>query len=196
MCKATYQGRPVEFFELVETTAIDDTGNHLAYIVAFAAIAWDDTVEVSEVIAWWLGWADIPGNILATIEIGDDAAADRQSMFIIEGIMIGDAGDTTMDIRTTQIFCTDLFTRRGLHQWRTGQENGAIASYNYRFIAHRGNICSSSGARTHYSRDLWNALAGHTRLVIENAPKVVTIRKDLCLEREECTAGVNEVDAG
>ena len=34
----------------------------------------------------------------------------------------------------------------------------------------------------------WNAHRGHLRLIVENAPKVIAIRKDLGLQRQECAA--------
>src|SRR5215472_5168880 len=196
MSKATDQRRPIEFFELVETTAIDNTRDYLAYIVAFATISWDDAVEIAGVIAWWLHCVNIPGNILATVEIGDDAATDRQGMFIIERVMIGDARYTTMHIGTTQVFCTNLFSRRGLNQWRTGQENSAIATHNHTFVTHSRNIGTSCGTGTHDDGDLRYALAGHTRLVVEDASKVLAVRKDFGLQGEKCSTGINQVDTG
>src|SRR5215470_801993 len=107
-------------------TAIDDTRNHLAYIVTLAAVLWHDAVEVAGVVAWWLSRVDVPGNVLAPVEVGDNAAADGQGMFVVERVVIGDAGDTTMHVCTTQVLCADLFARCGLDEWGTGQEDGAI----------------------------------------------------------------------
>src|SRR5262249_52212715 len=48
---------------------------------------------------------------------------------------------------------------------------------------------------THYRRDLRDALGGHLRLIVEDAPKVVAVGKDIGLQREESATGVYKVDA-
>jgi hypothetical protein len=196
MGKAAHEGCAVEFFEFVEAAAIDDAGNDFTYIVAPAAIAWDDAIEFAGVAARRLGRADVPGDIFAPVEVGDDAAADGEGVFIVQGVVIGDAGDTAVHVGSAQVFRADLFARRGFDQWRTSQEDGAIAAHNDCFITHGGNVSPTGGTGTHYGGNLRDALARHAGLVVEDTPEVLAIGKDVGLEREECSPGVNKIDAG
>ena len=157
--KPTNKCNAVQFFEFVEFAPIDDTGNHFTHVVAPAIICRDDAKEVVGIIAWWYWWSNIPGNVFATIEMGDNAAAYSQGVFIIEGVVVGYARNTTVNIGATQLLRGNLFTRCCLYQWRPSQENGAIAAHNHRFITHGRNICPTRGARTHNGRNLRYALA-------------------------------------
>ena len=46
----------------------------------------------------------------------------------------------------------------------------------------------SRGARAHHDGDLRDALRGHARLVVEDAPEVIAIGEDLGLQRQEGAA--------
>src|SRR6266581_2445685 len=113
--------------------------------------------------------------------MGDNAAADCKGMFIIHCIVISDSGDAAMNISAAQIFGTYLFPSCSFHQRWASQENSAISSHNHRFIAHGGNIGSSGCTRTHHCCNLRDTLARHTRLIVEDASKVVTIWEDISL---------------
>src|SRR6185312_8343459 len=178
----------------MEAAAIDQSSNHLAYVIALAVIPWNNAIQVARVIARWLWFRDIPGNVLAPVEIGDNAAADCQGMFIIDGGMIGHAGNTAMHIGPAQIFRTHLFACRRFDQWRPCEEDGAIATHNHCLIAHSGHVCSSCRAGTHYRGDLWNALARHACLIVKDTPEVFAVGKDIGLQGQECSSRINEVN--
>ncbi len=143
----------------MEAAPIDKTSNYLAYIIAFTVISWNNAIQVVRVITRRLGFSDIPGDVLAPVEVGDNTTANGQSVFIIHGIMIGYAGNTAMHIGPTQVFRAHLFACRCFYQRRSGQEDCAIPAHDHRLIAHGGHICSSRSAGTHDSGNLWNALA-------------------------------------
>src|SRR5579884_3743858 len=90
-CKATHQRRPVKLFELMETAAINDTSDNLVYIIALTVILWNNAIQIERIITRRLRCMDIPGNIFAMVEIGHDAAANRQCMLVIQSIVISDA---------------------------------------------------------------------------------------------------------
>ena len=63
-------------------------------------------------------------------------------------------------------------------------------------VTHGRNVRAASCAGTHHNGNLGNALARHARLVIEGAPKVIAVGKDLRLQWQESATRVNQVDAG
>src|SRR5437868_4818757 len=110
--------------------------------------------------------------------------------------MISYARSPAMDIRATQLLGSDHLAGRSLHQWRAGEENGALVSDNYRFIRHRWYISATGSAGAHHHRYLRNPLRRHIRLVIEDPAEMVAVWKNLILVWKICSAGVHQVDAG
>src|SRR2546423_12283733 len=74
--EATDQRGTVQRLEFMKVAAIDEARDHFAYVVTFAAISGDDAVEFGRIVARWFWWADIPGNVLALIQVRDDTSAD------------------------------------------------------------------------------------------------------------------------
>src|SRR5450759_187031 len=97
--------------------------------------------------------------MLSAVEMGNDAAANCQGMFVIQSIVIGNAGYAAVHVCPAEFFRRDFFPRRGFYQRWPSQENSAIAAYNHGFITHCRNVCPSRGTGTHHSSNLWNALA-------------------------------------
>src|SRR5260370_19458229 len=88
--KAADERGPIEFLEFMEAAPVDEARDNLAYIVALVAICWDNAKEFVGVVTRRFGCSSIPGNILASVEIGGDAAADRQRVFALPVLVIGD----------------------------------------------------------------------------------------------------------
>src|SRR5438067_4456295 len=82
-CKAAYKRCAVELFKFVKATSVDQTSNYLTYIIAFAVIFWDYPKEFIGIIERRFRCSDVPGDIFASIQMGDNAAADCKGMFII-----------------------------------------------------------------------------------------------------------------
>ena len=60
---------------------------------------------------------------------------------------------------------------------------------------HRRHIGAARRARAHDDGDLRDALRRHLRLIVEDAPEMPFVGKDLVLLRQERAAGVDHVDA-
>src|SRR5207249_8356098 len=99
---------------------------------------------------------NVPGNMLATIEMRDDAPTYRQRMFIILSIVIGNTGDTRVNISATELLGTHLLTSSGLDERRASQENCAIALYDHRLVTHSRNIRTARRTGPHHGGNLWN----------------------------------------
>ena len=61
-------------------------------------------------------------------------------MRVVQRIMIGDAGNTAMQIAAAQILRTHHLTGGGPHQRRPAQEDGALLADNDALVGHRGHI--------------------------------------------------------
>src|SRR5579864_5037606 len=98
-----------------------------------------------------------------------------------------------MYIRSTKFFCRDYFACSSFDQWWPTEEDRPIATHNHRLIAHRRYIGTTSRTRTHDRRNLWDALTGHTCLIIEDTPEVFAIRKNISLQRQKCSSRIDQV---
>ncbi len=116
-------------------------------------------------------------------------------MGVVFGQIVGDTRESRVDVGAAEILGRHLFARRRLHERRTAQEDGARALDDDRFVRHRGHVGAASRARAHDDRNLRDALGGHARLVVKDAAEVIAVGEHLCLQRQEGTARVHEVDA-
>src|SRR5215470_1676991 len=98
-----------------------------------------------------------------------------------------------MHVGTSELLSRHLLSSRRFHQRRPAQENRALIADDNRLIAHCGNVCSTSCARTQNSSDLINALTGHSSLVVEDPSEMIAIRKYLGLKWKERSAGIDQV---
>ncbi len=129
------------------------------------------------------------------MQIAHDLAHDPERVRIVVREVIGDAGDARVHVGAAELFGGDLFTGRRFDQRRTAEENRAVPFHDDRFVAHRGNVRAAGGARTHHRGDLRDALARHARLIVEDAPEMIAIGKDLGLQRQERAARVDQINA-
>ena len=110
--------------------------------------------------------------------------------------MVGDAGDPRVDVCAAELLGGHLLAGRRLHERRPADEDRARSLDDDRLVAHRRHVGAAGGAGAHHGGDLRDALRRHPRLVEEDPAEVVAVREDVRLERQECTARVDEVDAG
>ena len=193
--EACNQGLAIEFLELVELRAVNQAGNHLADIVGRANIRRHDTVQLGRVIGRLTRIGEVEIDLLDRVERADNPARRVQGVLVIGGVMVGDARDAGMDIGPAQILGGDHLARGGLHQRRTGQEDRALLADNHRLVGHGRHIGTARRAGTHDNRDLGNALGRHIGLIVEDAPEMVAIGKDLGLMRQVGAAAIDQIDA-
>ena len=143
-----------------------------------------------------LGLAAIPGRRRRlAVEIRDDRAAEREGVLVVERLVVGDARLAGVDLGAAQLLGRDVLAGRGLHQRRAAEEDRAGALDDHGLVAHRRDVGATGRATAHDQRDLRDGRRRHAGLVVEDAAEVVAVREDLGLEREECAAAVDEVDA-
>jgi hypothetical protein len=98
-------------------------------------------------------------------------------------------------VAAAQRLGVDDLARRRFHQRRSAEEDRALILHDDRLVAHGGHVGAAGGARAEHDRELRNAVGRQARLVVEDAPEVLAIRKHLVLHGQERAAGVHQVDA-
>jgi hypothetical protein len=135
-------------------------------------------------------------ELFARVEVLHDVAAHAKRFFFVTREMVHDARSPCVQVPTAEILGGDDLAGRGLHERRATEEDRAVAFDDDRLVAHRRHVGAARGARAEHNCDLRDALGGHARLVVEDAPEVIAVREDLVLQRQEGSARVDEVDAG
>ena len=114
-------------------------------------------------------------------------------MVVIVGEVVGDAGEPGMHIGAAQLLRGDVFARRGFDERWAAQEDRAGTLDDHGLVRHRGHIRAACRARAHHDGDLWKSCRRHARLIEEDPAKMVPIRKDLGLHRQERAARVDQI---
>src|SRR5215469_76749 len=114
----------------MDATPVYQPRNDLPYIEALARVARHDTVKLIRLELWRLRWANLPGIRFGSIKIADDRTNYRQCVQVILCIMVTYAGYTGVHLSATQLFGSNLFAGRGLHQRWSSQEDSAIALHD------------------------------------------------------------------
>ena len=110
--------------------------------------------------------------------------------------VVGDAADARMHVGTAQLLGGDFFPGRRLNQRRAAEKNRAVALDDDRLVGHRRDIGAARRAGTEHGGNLGDAFARHTGHVVEDAPKMVAVGKDVGLQMEKGAARIDEIDAG
>ena len=204
MGEARHERLAVERLELVEPAAVDQAGDDLADLERPAEVGRDRGVEMGDAgsgIALGgcgrrLGRAAIPGRIgRPAVEVGDDRSAERQGVLVVERLVVGDAADPGVDARATELLGADVLAGRSLHQRRTAEEDRPGPADDHGLIAHRRDVRPARRRRAHDERDLRDRGRRQPGLVVEDPAEVIAVGEHLRLERQECPAAVDEVDA-
>ena len=132
---------------------------------------------------------------LPGVEVGDDAAGERQRVIVVGRHVVGDAGFPRVHLGAAEVLGRDHLAGGGLHQRRAAEEDGALPFDDDALVAHRRHIGAAGGAGAHHHGDLRNAERGQRRLVVEDAAEVLAVREHLGLVRQVGAAGIDQVDA-
>ena len=195
-CEAAHQCGAVHLLELIEFARVNDASDHLAHLERLARIGRDDGSEFGRIEGGGLRFLEIVSSTRLSGQRSEDGTRSLDRIFIVLSEVIGDATRSAMQFSAAQFLGTDLLACGGLHQWWTAEEDGALIADDDRLVTHRGNIGAAGGARSHDDGDLRNALCAHPGLVVEDPAEVITVGKDLVLQRQVGPARIDQVDAG
>jgi hypothetical protein len=82
-----------------------------------------------------------------------------------------------MHVRAAEFFGGHDLACRRFHQRRATEEDRALIAHDDALVRHRRHVGAASRARAHHNGDLRNALRGHVGLIVEDAAKVLFVRK-------------------
>ncbi len=187
----------VKRLELVQPAAIDNPRNHLAHLVRLANVLVDDPVHLARVVRRLFHRPHVQSRrrLARAIQMRHNVSRDRQRILVIHRIVIGHPRRPAVHIRPAEVLRRHVLPRRRLHQRRPAQENRPLLPHDHALVAHRRHVRPARRARTEHHRDLRNPQPRHPRLVEENPPEVLLIRKHLRLQRQKRPARVHEIDA-
>ena len=186
---------PVALLELEKTASVDEACDDFAHVDLPPQIARPNAEKLVGVVSGRLGRLE-RGRRLGTIsEMADNVAQNLESVLVVFRKMIRDPRYLGVDARAAEILGRDVFTRRGFHERRAREKDGASAVDDDRLIAHRGNVGAPGGARAHDSGDLRDARSAQDRLVAKDTAEVIAVGEDFRLERKESPAAIDEIDA-
>ena len=119
-----------------------------------------------------------------------------ERMRIVLSQVIGHTGNPRVYFGTPQFLGTDHFSGRRFDQRWTGEKNRALPLDDNTLIRHRWHVGAACGTGSHHHRNLRNTLGRHIRLIIKNAPKMISVGKYLVLARQVRAARIDQVNAG
>ena len=132
---------------------------------------------------------------LLGVQIADDAAAERQRVAVVFGIIIGDAGFFRVHVGAAELFGGDHFAGRRFHQRRAAEKDRALVAHDDGLVRHRRHIGAARRARAHHHRDLGDAGRRQRRLIVEDAAEMLAVGKHVGLVRQVGAAGIDQIDA-
>ncbi len=196
MREAANQRGCVQPLELVELAAVDDARDDFANVVCRAEIGRHHAVQLRRIVARLGRPTHLKVRALLRVQSRDDAAAQRQRVPVVLCVVVHHAGGARVHVGPAQLLGRHHLADRRFHQWRAGEEDRALVPHDDALVRHRRNVGAARRAGTHHHRDLRNALGGHGRLIKKNTAKMLAIRKNLVLLRQEGAAGIDQIDAG
>ena len=109
--------------------------------------------------------------------------------------MVAHAAKPRVHVAAAQFLGADFLAGGRAHQRRPAKENRALLAHDDVLVAHRRHVGAARRARSHHRRHLRNSRGRHPRHVVEDAPEVLAVGKDLRLQRQERAARVDQVHA-
>ena len=140
------QRRAVELLELFELGRIDDAGDDLAGVEWLAQVGADNAVDLAGVVGRLPRLAHGGPPRLDPVEVGDDPPGNGQGVAVVHGIVIGDAGDPSVDVGAAQVLGAHHLAGRRLHQRRAPEEDRALMADDDALVGHRRDIGAAGGA--------------------------------------------------
>ena len=189
------QGGAVTRLELVESGAVDESGDHLAHVVLAPEIGADDAADLPRIVARVLGRGDVAYRRLDGVQGRDNRAGRLERLDVVPREVVGDPRQPRVDVGAPELLGGNVLAGRRLHEGRSPEEDGSGALDDDRLVGHRRHVGAAGRARAHDHRDLRDARRRQPGLVEEDAPEVLAVREDLGLHRQVGAAGIDEIDA-
>jgi hypothetical protein len=117
--EAADEGLAVERLELGEPAAVDDPCDQLVRVHLVLEVLGHEPVEVVRVERRWLRGRDVPGEVLAAVEVPDDLPGQGERVLVGRRVVVGDPGPACVHVRSAQ-----LLGRHILARWQPSRAGG------------------------------------------------------------------------
>src|SRR5215475_11635788 len=104
--------------------------------------------------------------------------------------MIAHPREARVHVPTAELFRAYFLSGSRADQRGSRKKNRSLIANDDVLVAHRRYVRAAGGARAHHDRDLRQSHRGHPRLVEEDSSEMISIGKDLRLERKERAPGI------
>ena len=145
--------RPVERLVLVEAAAVDDAGDDLPRIDGDTQIGRRQVEQLVLVVQRRVGGAGRAAAALAPVEVSDDLASEPQGVDLVDGEVVGAAGDPRVHAGAAERLVVGVLTGRHLHQRRPGEKDLRLPLDHDRVVAHAGDVRAARGRVAEDERD-------------------------------------------
>ena len=193
--EAAHQGLAVEGLEFVKFAGIDQPGDQFAHIEGGARVLGQDAVDLLGVPSRGDRFLSQGRRPMAQRAGRDDFPSQGQGVRVVIRQIVRHAGAAAMHIAAAQGFGIYLLARGRLDQRRAAEEHSALIAHDDGLIAHGRHISAAGRAGTHHQGDLRNAGGGQIGLIVEDAAKILLVRKHLRLHGQIGAAGIHQIDA-
>src|SRR5262249_61520376 len=104
--------------ELAQARTVDEASDNFPHVVGFTGALRDDAVEFGRIVERVLARLHRDPRLRHSVEVGDDPARQVDGVGVVLGELVGDTGNSRMNVTAAEILGAYLFTRRRLYQWR------------------------------------------------------------------------------
>ena len=182
------QRRPVSRLELIVLTGVADDLDHRTNVVRGTSIGGDHVVEIGLRRNRFANRLHVPLRGVGRPERGDDPPYPFERVLVVVREVVGHPGHGRVHQSATEVLGADIFSGCGLHQWRSGEEDGALIAHDHRLVTHGRHVGTTGCGRPEHSRDLRDTCRTHVGLIEEDAPEMVAVGKDLVLLQQHRAA--------
>src|SRR5581483_4962093 len=190
---AANHGLTVFGFIFIHAAAIHNASNDLLDVVRPSAISLEDTVNLLRRINRFFTFLAIEASFWSFSHSGNKGPNPRQAQVIIGFSIVHSSGSLGLHGSSAQLF-GGIFRANGrLHQCRPGKEEAAVFCHQDG-VTHHWKIGASTHTHAHEGRNLRNTHSRHDSVITKNAAKIVNVRENIFLERQESAGGVDQID--
>jgi len=118
------------------------------------------------------------------VRFADQPPCHPEGMGIIVGEMVHHARLPRVHVAATECLRVHAFPGSCLHERRSAEEDRALLAHDDGLIAHGRDIRAARRAGAHHDCELRDAAGRQLRLVVEDAPEMLAVGKDVVLPRQ------------
>ena len=176
--------------------AVHQPRNDLSDIYRSAGIRRQDAIKLLRRVSGRVRLRYVNQRTVSEVAGRNDLPRQRQRVGVVGCQIVRHARHSAVHVSTTQALGVHLFPGSRFYQRWPTQKDRPLIAHNDRLVTHGRDVSTASSAGSHDDGDLRDAPGRQVGLVIEDAPEMISVGKHLVLQRQECAAGIHQINAG